>query len=100
VSATRAARRLLRRVRDANAKCAARRDQAHENTKTALGRERSGPIDAKYDGRLKADPAWQAQEKLGAFRAILRVGRVDHRRLRGVRVYRHVTGSKEVRCAT
>jgi hypothetical protein len=69
LSATRAAHRLLRRVRDAVTKSDKLVRQAHENTKAALGREQDhcDGIDREYETRLKADPAWRAREKLWAF---------------------------------
>jgi hypothetical protein len=68
LSATRAAHRLLRRVRDIDAKAAQFQDQARENTKAALGPEKAGDYGYReYDDRLKADPAWLEYEKLHAF---------------------------------
>jgi hypothetical protein len=65
LSATRAAHRLLRRVRDVDTKSDNLIRQAHESTKAVLGREAGG--DAEYQSRLEADPAWRAHEKLRVF---------------------------------
>jgi hypothetical protein len=68
LSATRAAHRVLRRVREADDKAHELTQQAHCNTRDALDRKhRDGPVDLEYENRLHADPAWRAYEKLHAF---------------------------------
>jgi len=57
LSATRAAHRLMRRVREADGRREKLIEQANANTKAALGRERSGYFDKDYDARLDTDRA-------------------------------------------
>jgi hypothetical protein len=67
LSATRAAHRLLRRIRELQDQAEKLVRQAHENTKAALGREqlhRQDSIDVEYLARLDADPAWIESRKL------------------------------------
>jgi hypothetical protein len=64
LSATRAAHRVLRRVRENHERSDKVIDQAHANTKAALGREQSGYPDKEYDAKLKADPAFIEGHKL------------------------------------
>jgi hypothetical protein len=66
LSATRAAHRLLRRVREADARAEKLIAKAHADTKAAIGREkwpydkRSGSSDKEYEDRFKRDPAYVA----------------------------------------
>jgi hypothetical protein len=57
LSATRAAHRLLRRVREIKERSEKLISEAHANTKAALGRDRSGYPDEEYETRLDNDPA-------------------------------------------
>jgi hypothetical protein len=73
LSATRAAHRLLRRVREADERSHVLRKQARANTTAALGRE-AWPIDRKtlqsddeYNERLESDPLWIEAERLHEF---------------------------------
>lgn len=69
LSATRAAHRVLRRAREADAKDHKLTRVAHNNTKAALGRAPDYGEDGydEYQDRLKADPLWPECEKLRAF---------------------------------
>src|SRR5262245_20536038 len=70
LSATRAAHRLLRRVREQEERADQLFDKAHANTKAALGREerrgKRDEWDKEYQDRLKSDSAWIEREKLQA----------------------------------
>ena len=72
LSATRAAHRVLRRVREAHERSRVRREQAYERTTAALGREQRmattyDDADQEYWDRLTADPAWGEAERLYEF---------------------------------
>jgi hypothetical protein len=84
LSATRAAHRVLRRVRDAYERSHGLRDEAREQTTAALGRKErhDGDLDHEYWDRLEADPAWLEAERLyefadriGLWMRFLRAGR-------------------------
>jgi hypothetical protein len=62
VSATRAAHRLLRRVREAQARSDEIVKRCHANTKAALGERASN--DDEYQKRLRSDPLWAEGERL------------------------------------
>jgi hypothetical protein len=67
LSATRAAHRVLRRVREMYARSGELREQARRNMQAALGltEEPATSWTTKgYDDRLEKDPAWRAAEKL------------------------------------
>jgi hypothetical protein len=64
LSATRAAHRVLRRVREADERARQLFDEAHRNTEAALGRR---AIDDEYQDRLNADPAYLQAKKLRDF---------------------------------
>jgi hypothetical protein len=65
LSATRAAHRVLRRVRDSTERARGLRSHAHAATEVALGHDRTE--DKEYDAKLEADPAWLKAEKLDEF---------------------------------
>jgi hypothetical protein len=65
LSATRAAHRVLKRIRETHDRERKLIDEAHERTKTTLGRTKTGADDKEYVAKLKADPAWLKAEKLG-----------------------------------
>jgi hypothetical protein len=66
LSTTRAAHRLLRRVKEANARAEKLRDKAHADVKAAIGGgKRLG--DKEYDERLHRDPGWHEALKLFDF---------------------------------
>jgi hypothetical protein len=78
LSATRAAHRLLRRVRDAEAKSEELGKAAHAATQAALGRSDWSYMDGRgkdteYRDRLQSEPAQVESEKLFAFAK--RIGR-------------------------
>src|SRR5205809_140441 len=64
LSATRAAHRLLRRVREADARMDDLRDRAHANTAAARGREEHRGYDKALNARLEQDPAWREMCRL------------------------------------
>jgi hypothetical protein len=72
LSATRAAHRVLKRVRQSCERSRALADEAHRQTKAALGRERREnrwtkdglETDIQYETLLHSLPAWREQEKL------------------------------------
>jgi hypothetical protein len=67
LSATRATHRLLRRVREADARVDELFQQAHANTKAALGREKrvdGKNLDREYWDGFHADPAYHEGTKL------------------------------------
>jgi hypothetical protein len=73
LSATRAAHRLLRRVREAYARHREIVNQAHADTEATLGRKRR-PYDRKamefddeYEKRLESHPLWAEHERLWEF---------------------------------
>ena len=73
LSATRAAHRLLRRVREAYAHAEKLIAKAHADTKAALGREkrpydkRTLSIDREYENQFKRDPAYVEARRLFDF---------------------------------
>jgi hypothetical protein len=68
LSATRAAHRLLRRVRETHDRAWQLIEKAHASTKAALGRERSSVrSDEEYHKHLTQDPAWIEARKLTDF---------------------------------
>jgi hypothetical protein len=65
LSATRAAHRLLRRVREIEARADKLRLQAREQAEKALGRpERMEEYDVEFKQRLRSTSAWRAAERL------------------------------------
>jgi hypothetical protein len=72
LSATRAAHRVLRRVREMDARQDVLRAEAHAATKAALGRERHDGGDAAYDDLFERQPAFKRAEVLSA--AVRRIG--------------------------
>ena len=95
LSATRAAHRLLRRIREADEQSSQLFKEAHRNTEAALGRKQRhglGQPDTEYQDRFHADPAHIRGQKLMDFTHEFRLyewaryaieGRGDHR------TYRH-----------
>jgi hypothetical protein len=68
LSATRAAHRLLKRVRQTHDRARSLVQKAHANTKAALGREEGrGEFDREYDKQFHQDPAWIEARKLFDF---------------------------------
>jgi hypothetical protein len=77
LSATRAAHRLLRRVREAQARGHELAQQARKSTEAALGRaERHDgkTLDKEFDTRLRSDSAWRERAPLWKF--AWRIGRL------------------------
>jgi hypothetical protein len=77
LSATRAAHRVLRRVRENNERANKLIDQAHANTKAALGYDE---YDKEYGAKLNADPAFiegdrlhDACHRIGTWMRIVRI---------------------------
>ena len=67
LSATRAAHRLLRRIRQMDAKADGLREQAHRKTRAALGLSGESVLGWRgetYRDKLWADPAWLKAEKI------------------------------------
>jgi hypothetical protein len=69
LSATRAAHRLLRRMKDVRAQCRQLRAEAHRAAEAAFRRARPGYTEdedgrREYDKTLEATPAWQRADKL------------------------------------
>ncbi len=69
LSATRAAHRVLRRVREMDVRSDALREEARKNTEAALGRvkrpfDRKQGEDDEFGRRLSSDPAWIAARQL------------------------------------
>jgi hypothetical protein len=65
LSATRAAHRVLRRVREANARACKLRDKAHAAVRAALPQAK--PFDEEYDALFRADPLWIEARRLFDF---------------------------------
>ncbi len=64
LSATRAAHRLLRRVRELRERAHKLTTEAHASTDAALGRERRDGLDREHDERLGSLRAYQKAEEL------------------------------------
>jgi hypothetical protein len=66
LSATRAAHRLIRRMKDVRAQHSQLINKADSEAEAALGRKQDYP-DPEYDAALEANPAWRRAEKLWVF---------------------------------
>jgi hypothetical protein len=76
LSATRAAHRLLKRVRDADDRSGSLIRKAHANTRAALGREENRlKYDDEYNKRFNQDPARIEASKLFDFCGVSVFGR-------------------------
>jgi hypothetical protein len=67
LSATRAAHRLIRRMKETREQHGRLIDKAHHEARAALGRERQGYPDPDYDAALEANPAYRRAERLWSF---------------------------------
>ncbi len=101
LSATRAAHRLLRRIREADERSDQFFTEAHRNTRAALSRQRHHGGDDEYHSKLRADPAYIRGHKLmdfvhefGIWNRWTSEGRGDNRtyRLESIEYWRATVG--------